>query len=182
MTPSDQDSNDWQITVLALARVKGLFHSAIDWLKIYFKNSRYVPLDSDPRAMAVKQMAVKQCVLSESYRTHCRQTFSWQSSWWWRLLRILFLATQWIICYWILHGERIHVWCDEGQIMKVIDVKKQAWAKNSFYSLISFTRPHEKPWKRKHSSNCFVSQHFFTWGWDPKPIDFDLQCKEESDC
>ena len=64
--------------------------------------------------------------------------------------------------------------------MKVIDLKKQA--KNSrFYSLVSFTRPHEKPWKRKHSSNCFVSQHFFTWEWDQKSIDFHLQWEEESD-
>ena len=64
--------------------------------------------------------------------------------------------------------------------MKVIDLKKQA--KNSrFYSLVSFTRPHEKPWKRKHSSDCFVSQHFFTWEWDQKSIDFHLQWEEESD-
>ena len=64
--------------------------------------------------------------------------------------------------------------------MKVINLKKQA--KNSrFYSLVSFTRPHEKPWKRKHSSNCFVSQHFFTWEWDQKSIDFHLQWEEESD-
>ena len=64
--------------------------------------------------------------------------------------------------------------------MKVINLKKQA--KNSrFYSLVLFTRPHEKPWKRKHSSNCFVSQHFFTWGWDQKSIYFDLQWEEESD-
>ena len=33
---------------------------------------------------------------------------------------------------------------DEGQIMKVINLKKQP--KNSrFYSLVSFTKPHEKP-------------------------------------
>ena len=55
-------------------------------------------------------------------------------------------------------------------------------AKNSiFYSLVSFTRPREKPWKRKLSSNCFVSQHFFTWEWDQKSIDFHLQWEEESD-
>ena len=64
--------------------------------------------------------------------------------------------------------------------MKVIDLKKQA--KNSrFYSLVSFTRPHEKPWKRKHSSDCIVSQHFFTWEWDQKSIDFHLQREEELD-
>ena len=64
--------------------------------------------------------------------------------------------------------------------MKVINLKMQA--KNSrFYSLVLFTRPHEKQWKRKHSSYCFVSQHFFTWGWDQKSINFDLQWEEESD-
>ena len=37
-------------------------------------------------------------------------------------------------------GEGIHVWWDEGQIMEVINLKKQA--KNSrFYSLVLFTRP-----------------------------------------
>ena len=36
--------------------------------------------------------------------------------------------------------------------MIIIYLKKQP--KNSrFYSLVSFTKPHEKPWKRKHSSN-----------------------------
>ena len=36
--------------------------------------------------------------------------------------------------------------------MIVIYLKKQR--KNSrFYSLVSFTKPHEKPWKKKHSSN-----------------------------
>ena len=42
-------------------------------------------------------------------------------------------------------------------------------------------KSHEKPWKSKHSSYCFVSQHFFTWGWDQKSIYFDLQWEEESD-
>ena len=54
-----------------------------------------------------------------------------------------------VSCYpvnhmWTSRGEGIHVRWDEGQIMKVIDLKKQA--KNSrFYSLVLFTRPHEKP-------------------------------------
>ena len=64
--------------------------------------------------------------------------------------------------------------------MMVIDLKKQA--KNS---LVSLTRPHEnlKPWKGKHSSDYIVSQHFYTWEWDQKPImiDFHLQWEEESD-
>ena len=61
---------------------------------------------------------------------------------------------------WIWHGKKIHILCDEGQIMKVINLMKQA--KNSkFYSLVSFTRPHEKPWKRKHSSHQAVAQG--TW-------------------
>ena len=64
--------------------------------------------------------------------------------------------------------------------MKVIYLKKQA--KNArFNSLVLFTRPHEKPRKRKHSSNFFVSQHFFTWEWDQKSIYFHLQWEEESD-
>ena len=62
--------------------------------------------------------------------------------------------------------------------MKVIDLKKQP--KNSrFYSLVSFTKPHEKPWKRKHSFHCFVSQHFFTWGWDQCSPHPHLQIGEE---
>ena len=69
---------------------------------------------------------------------------------------------------------------DEGQIMKVINLKKQP-KKSRFYSLVQFTKPHERPWKRKHSSHCFVSQHFFTWGWDQISINFNLQWKEESD-
>ena len=41
--------------------------------------------------------------------------------------------------------------------MKVINLKKQA--KNSrLYSLVSFTRPREKPRKRKLSSNCFENE------------------------
>ena len=79
------------------------------------------------------------------------QTFSWQSSWWWKLLRILFPTIQSIICQWISRYEGIHVLCDGGQITEVINLKKQP--KNSrFYSLVSFTKSHEKPWKRKHSS------------------------------
>ena len=95
------------------------------------------------------------------------QTFRWQSSWWWKLLRILFPATQWIICSWISRAKGIHCLWDEGQIMKVIKLKKQTKF-SSFYWLVSFTRPQEKAWKRKHSSDCFVSQHFFTWGRDQK--------------
>ena len=49
------------------------------------------------------------------------------------------------------------------------------------YSLVLFIKPHEKPWKRKHSSNWFVSHHFFSWGWNQEFIDFDLQLDEESD-
>ena len=30
----------------------------------------------------------------------------------------------------------------------------------------------------KHSSCCFVFQHFFTWGWDQKSMDFNLQWEE----
>ena len=78
-----------------------------------------------------------------------------------------------LICCWILSDEGIHL------LWEVINLKKQT--KNSrFYSLVFFTKPHEKPWKRKHLSNCFVSQHFFTWGWDQKSIYFDLQSEEES--
>ena len=39
------------------------------------------------------------------------------------------------ICSWIFHDEGIHIWWDEGQIMKVIDLKKQP--KNSrSYSMV----------------------------------------------
>ena len=41
-----------------------------------------------------------------------------------------------------------------------------------------------KAMRKKHSSNCSVSQHFFSdrWvTWVQKPIDFDLQWEEESD-
>ena len=38
-----------------------------------------------------------------------------------------------------------------------------------------------KAMKKKHSSNCFVAQHFFTWERDQKFIYFDLQWEEESD-
>ena len=106
--------------------------------------------------------------------------FTWQSSCWWKLLRILFPAIQWIICPWIWRDKGIHVWWDEGQIMKVIHQKKQPKS-SRFYLLVSFTKPHEKSWKRKHSSNGFVSQHFFTWGWDQKSLGFCLQSEEESE-
>ena len=133
-----QDSNQ---DCLGFGKSEGLFYivnCAIDWPKI-LKNSRYVPLDL--RSMAGETM----CSFWELQST---QTFSWQSSWWWKLLQISFSATQWIICRWISRGEGIHVRWDEGQIMKVIDLKKQA--KNSrFYSLVLFTTPHEKPWERK---------------------------------
>ena len=49
-----------------------------------------------------------------------------------------------ITCRWISRDEGIHVWWDEGQIMKVIDLKKQP--KNSRLNLlVSSTKPHEGP-------------------------------------
>ena len=66
---------------------------------------------------------------------------------------------------WISCGEGFHVlWLQfgmtvrlRGTIASVINLKKQP--KNSrFYSLVLFTKPDKKPWKRKHSSHCFVSQ------------------------
>ena len=105
-------------------------------------------------------------IMCSFWELQSTQTFSWQSSWWWKLLRISFPATQWFISCWISRCEGIHGWWDEGQIMKIITGNLKEQAKNlRFYSLVLFTRPHEKQWKRKHSSNCFVSQHFFTWGW-----------------
>ena len=69
-------------------------------------------------------------------------TFSWQSSWWWKYLKILFPAMVWIHMSLISCDEGIHIQWDEGQIMKVIYFKKQP--KNSkFYWLISFTKPHK---------------------------------------
>ena len=110
------------------------------------QNSRCVPLDLSTMASVM---------MSSFWELQSTQTFSWQSSWWWKLLRLLSPTAQWIICGWISRDEGIHVWWDEGQIMKVINLKKQP--KNSkFYSLVSFTKAPEKPWKRKHSSDCFV--------------------------
>ena len=93
-------------------------------------------------------------------------------------------ATQWIMpvfqdivsCYPLnsyVTGSCMIKW-DDDQIMKVINQQP----KNS---LVLFTtwKPHEKPWKRKHSSH--VSQPFFPRGRDQKFIVFDLQLEEESD-
>ena len=102
--------------------------------------------------------------------------FSWQSSWWWKLFKLSFPATQWIICRWISRDERLQVQWNEGQTMKVIDLKKQQ--KNTrFYSLASFTKPDEKPWKRKHSSYCFVSN--ISWIEDETKSPLILICNEK---
>ena len=75
-------------------------------------------------------------------------TFSWQSSWWWKYLKILFPAMVWIHMSLISCDEGIHIQWDEGQIMKVIYFKKQP--KNSkFYWLISFTKPHKSHEKER---------------------------------
>ena len=88
------------------------------------------------------QWQVKQCALSETYRAH-------------RLLadRVVndgnvsgyrFLLPSEFICRWIPRNEGVHVLWDEDQIMKVIDLKKQS-QNSRFHSLVSFTKPHEKP-------------------------------------
>ena len=86
---------------------------------------------------------MKQCVLSESYRAHRLsadrvlkdENFS-------RYCFLLpsesYVAGSRVVKEFTFSGIK------PGQIMKVIDLKKQA--KNSrFYSLVLFTRPHEKP-------------------------------------
>ena len=89
-------------------------------------------------------------------------TFSWQSSWWWKLLRILFPTIQWIIS-WL----GLALWWNSHLVGWMSDYEGH-WSKeatNQFkILLVLFTKPHEKPWKRKNSFYCFVSQHFFTWG------------------
>ena len=136
-------------------------------------NSRYVPPDL---SASVPQWKVKQCALSESYRAH-------------RLLAVRVLGDGNVSRYcfllpsesarpWVSRDEEIHVLWDEGQILKVIDQQKQP-QNSRFYSLVLFTKPYEKRWKR--SSHCFVSQHFFTWGLDQKIMVFDLHwfCNEK---
>ena len=56
-----------------------------------------------------------------------------------------FLLPSEFICRWISRDETIHVWWDEGQIMKVINQKKQP-NNSRFCSLVSFTKlkSHEK--------------------------------------
>ena len=126
-------------------------------------------------SQTLAQWKVKQCSLSEtlteSYRAHRLLAdrvlhdgnFSGYSS----------LLPSAFTCRCLLLDEGIHVWWDEGQIMKVIYLMKQP-KKSRFYSLVSFTKPQEKPWKRKYSSHCFVSQHFLTWGWDQNFVIFLL--------
>ena len=60
---------------------------------------------------------------------------------------------------WISRDEGIHFqpWWDEGQIMKVIDLKKQP--KNSRFHW-HHLQIHMKAMQKKHSSHCFVSHHF----------------------
>ena len=101
-------------------------------------NSRYVPPDL---SASVPQWKVKQCALSESYRAH-------------RLLAVRVLGDGNVSRYcfllpsesarpWVSRDEEIHVLWDEGQILKVIDQQKQP-QNSRFYSLVLFTKPHEK--------------------------------------
>ena len=164
-SPSSDPYLDLNQDSVCLGKSERLFNSAnwaMVWLKIYLKiqdiQSQSWP---DLRASA-QQWQVKQFSLWESYRTH-------------RLLadRVLddgnisgycfLLPSELICCSWILCDEWIHILWEEGQIMKVIDLNKQPKI-SRLYLLVLFTKPHEMPWTRKHSSHCFVSQHFFTWG------------------
>ena len=121
-----QDSNQ---DCLGFGKSQRLFHSAnwaksaTDWLENLLKNSRYVL----PDLTCSSAMAGETLVSFWELLVQSTQTFSWQSSWWKKLLRISFPATQWIICCWISHddAEGIHIRWDEGQIMKVINLKKQ---------------------------------------------------------
>ena len=128
--------------------------------------------------------------MSSFWELQSTQTFSWQSSWWWKLLRLLSPTAQWIICGWISRDEGIHVWWDEGQIMKVINLKKQP--KNSkFYSLVSFTKPPEICWKAMEKKAfiwllCWdhliaLSPNISSLKDETKSHNFDLQWEEESD-
>ena len=140
-----------------LASERLWFHKAnwaMDWLKIYLKLKICSAAARPYYTISRWQVTRKQC------------------------------ATQWIMpvfqdivsCYPLnsyVTGSCMIKW-DDDQIMKVINQQP----KNS---LVLFTtwKPHEKPWKRKHSSH--VSQPFFPRGRDQKFIVFDLQLEEESD-
>ena len=72
----------------------------------------------------------------------------------------------------------VRLWRSQSKVLKRI----QDFIHCQGYCLQTW-KPQEKPWtwKRKHSSHCFVPQHFFTWGWDKKFVVFKLQLEEESD-
>ena len=98
-------------------------------------------------------------------------------------------TSQYIVsCYPVNHMWLDLTWWRNSRSVGLRSDNEDHWSKEAskefkilFSALVLFTRPHEKPWKRKHSSNCFVSQHSFTWGWDQKSIYFDLHwfCNEK---
>ena len=173
---SSQDS-------LCFGKCERLFHSdnwamAAPWLKNYSKTQ-------DMYFYFLAQWQVKRCSFSESYIAHrlwAKRVLAYGNISGGNISGGNISGYRFPVNSYVagLCDEGIHVLWDEGQIMKVIYLKKQP--KNSgIYSLVSFTKPHEMPWKRKHSSHCFFSQHFFTWGWDQQFMVFDLKLEEESD-
>ena len=164
-TNPSQNSNQER---LGFGKSVRLFHSAnwaMDWLKIYSKTQ-------DMYFQTLPQWQVNNFFWELHF---LRAALRFGESCMHRLLtdRALddgkvsgycFLIPSEFICGWILDDEGIHVQWDLCQIMKVTGLKKQP--KNSrFYSLVLFTKP-QKTWNIKHSSHCFVCQHFFTKGWD----------------
>ena len=134
----------------------------------WLKNSKYVPLDLS--AMAGEMM-------HSFWELQSTRTFSWESSWWWKLLRILFPATHgsYVAGSCVVKNSRVVGWRSDYDGHQSKEASKEF--KISFIGIV-----YKATWKamKKHSSYCIVSQHFFTWGWDQISINFDLQWEEVS--
>ena len=91
-----------------------------------------------------------------------------------------------VSCYPVNHMSLDLVWWRNSCSMGWRSDYEGHWSKEASkeFKILFIGFVYNATWKamrKKASSNCFVSQHFFTWGWDQKSIDFDLQWEEESD-
>ena len=72
--------------------------------------------------LTLAQWQVKQCVHSESYRAHGLQADRVLDEG--NISEYCLLLPSEFICCWISFDEGFHVWWNQGQIIKVINLKK----------------------------------------------------------
>ena len=120
-------------------------------------------------------------MMSSFWELQSTQTFSWQSSWWWKSLRLLSPTT--FVAGWCLYltwwrNSRLVGWRSESSDYEGHQSKEAT----KEFKILFFGIIYKATWNllKSHgeesihliallgSSDCFVSQHFFTQRWDQK--------------